>query len=120
VGWLLLWPALLSAGCVSKAAADARARAAFLAGQQQAMQRMQMEARQPRVTVLGEVRNAVIPWTADLTLAKVIVAASYYGKTDPRLIIIQRNGQELHYDPNDLLKGQDIPMQPGDVVEIGR
>jgi hypothetical protein len=95
-------------------------RAAFIAGQQQAMQRMQMEARQPRVTVLGEVRNAVIPWTADLTLARVIVAANYYGKTDPRLVIIQRNGQELRYDPNELLNGQDVPVQAGDVVEIGR
>ncbi len=118
VCWIL--PFLFTAGCVSKATADARAREAFLAGQQQATQRLQMEARQPRVTVLGDVRNAVIPWSAELTLARVIVAAGYYGKTDPRLIIIQRNGQELRYDPNELLQGQDVPVQPGDVVELGR
>ncbi len=77
-----------------------------------------MENRQPRVTVLGEVRNAVIPWTPELTLARVLVAAGYYGKSDPREIVIQRDGQELRYDPKELLQGQDAAVQARDIIEI--
>jgi hypothetical protein len=105
-------------GCVSKATADAHAKEAFLAGQQTATRRMEMENRQPRVTVLGPVRNAVIPWTPELTLARVLVAAGYYGKSDPQEIVIQRNGQELRYDPKELLQGQDAAVQARDVIEI--
>ena len=86
-------------GCVSKSKADAQARAAYLAGQQQAMMRMQQAQTQgqgPCVTVNGEVRNHVVPWTEGLTLAKALVAADYLGTADPGQIIIVHNG---HRDP---------------------
>ena len=69
-GALLL--AATFSGCVSKSKADAKARAAFLAGQQQAVMRVQQAQTQgqgPSVTVNGEVRNHVVPWTEGLTLA---------------------------------------------------
>ncbi len=106
------------AGCVTKSEADARARAAFAAGQQQTMARMQPLMQGPIVTVLGEVRNSAIPWTPDLTLSKAIVAADYYGKTDPTEIVIVRNGQGMPVDPKKLLGGEDVPLLDHDVVAI--
>ncbi len=116
---LLLVSGLLS-GCVSKGKAEARARAAFLAGEQQqsAMMARQMQLQGPTVTVLGEVRNSVVRWTADLTLAKAVVDAEYFGQTDPTAIVIQRDGRQIPYDPKQLLSGQDVLLQPNDVIEL--
>src|SRR5579883_799514 len=110
----------LAGGCVSKKKADARAREAFLAGQRQAaMSNRQAQLQGPTVTVLGEVRNALVRWTLDLTLAKALVQAEYYGKTDPTQIVIQRDGKEIVYDPKKLLDGDDVPLQPNDVIQVG-
>jgi len=115
---VLILLALVS-GCVSKAAAQAQARAAYLQGQQQALERMQQtQARGPTVTFIGEVRNQLIPWTADLTLARAIVAADYYGPGDPTTIVVIRDGQQTVYDPKKLLRGNDVLLEPKDVVEI--
>jgi hypothetical protein len=106
-------------GCVTKATADAQARAAFLAGQQQALERMQQtQGRANTVTFLGEVKNNLIPWTADLTLSRAIVAAGYFGSADPKEIVVNRDGQEMRIDPKQLLGGNDILMMPRDVVEF--
>src|SRR5208283_4470576 len=83
-GVLLL--ALALGGCVTKKAADAQARKAYLAGQQEArmqMQQYQTQGQGPCVTVNGEVHNHVVPWIQGLTLAKALLAADYYGTTDP-------------------------------------
>jgi len=114
--WVLLL-AFGSAGCTSNSNAKAQARQAFLAGQQQALARM-LQARAPNVTVLGPVHNPIMPWTEDLTLAKAIVAAGYYGRTDPKGIVIHRNGQDMPIDPKQLLSGEDMLLQAGDVVEV--
>ena len=106
----------LGSGCVSKSKAEAKARAAFWAGQQQAAQ--QLAARGPFVTFVGEVRNPQIPWTADLTLAKALVAAEYFGARDPSEILLVRGGEEMRIDPSKLLEGEDIPLQPRDVIEL--
>jgi hypothetical protein len=119
---LLLVAVCFMAGCVSKKTAEARARAAFLAGQQQEAailaRQQQSQFHGPTVTVLGEVRNSLIPWTLDLTLAKAVIAAEYYGRTDPTAIVIQREGNEISYDSKTLLSGQDVALQPGDVIEL--
>jgi hypothetical protein len=120
-GTLLIAVAL--GGCVTKSKANAQARAAFLAGQQEAMARMQQpqtqpQGREPSVTLNGEVRNRVVPWTAGLTLTKALLAADYYGTTDPDKIVIVHNGMATRVDPTTLLTGVDIPLQPGDVVRI--
>ncbi|HSU54261.1 MAG TPA: hypothetical protein VLT36_09400 [Candidatus Dormibacteraeota bacterium] len=114
--------AVLSAGCVSKSKAKAQAQAAYLAGQQQAMARMQMQ--QPRgqgqvVTVVGQVQNGIVPWTEEMTVAKAVVAAGYAGG-DPKQIFVVRGGQAIPIDPGQLLTGSDIPLLPGDIVQINQ
>jgi hypothetical protein len=118
-GALLL--ALAFGGCVTKSKAKARERAAFLAGQQEAVARMQQAQSQtqgPSVTVNGEVRNHVVPWTQGLTLAKALVAADYLGTTDPAQIIVVHGGVATRVDPKQLFSGMDIPLQPGDIVQL--
>lgn len=112
----LLFVALVLSGCVSKATAEAQARAAFFSGQQQEFIRMQ-KARGPSVTFSGPVARRVIPWTEDLTLAKAIVAAGYFGP-EPTDIVIVRNGRATRVDPKQLLKKQDVPVYSGDLVSI--
>lgn len=109
--------ALLANGCTSKSKAQSDARTAFLAGQQQAMMRMQ-QGQSPIVTVHGKVRNTTIPWTEGLTVAKAIVAAEYFGMTDPREILVVRQGFARRVDPGKLLGGEDLPLLPGDLMEI--
>ena len=118
-GALLL--AAMFGGCVSKSKADAKARAAFLAGQQQAIMRLQqaqMQGQGPCVTVNGEVRNHVVPWTEGMTLAKAVLAADYFGAADPNQILIVHNGLATSVEPSQLLSGVDIPLQPGDIVQL--
>lgn len=113
--------AVAFAGCVSKSKAQAQARAAYIAGQQEAMVRMQQAQTQgqgPCVTVNGEVRNHVVPWTQGMTLAKALVAADYFGAADPAQIIILHNGIGTRVEPRQLLSGVDIPLQSGDVVHL--
>ena len=76
----------------------------------------QTQLQGPTVTVLGEVRNQLVPWTLDLTLAKAVVLAEFYGRTDPTQITIQRDGQEIQCDPRRLLNGEDVLLQPNDVI----
>lgn len=115
---LFLLGASLS-GCITKAKADAQARAAFVAGEQQAMLNMeQLKARGPTVTVIGEVKNQRIPWTSELTLAKAVVAAEYFGSKDPGEIVIVRQGKAMRYDPKKLLEGEDVPLEPQDLIQL--
>lgn len=104
-------------GCVSKAKANAQARAAFAAGQQQALIRMQQTA-VPNITVRGTVRNPLVPWTPELTVGKAIVAAEYIGKKDPTEIIVVRRSQAFRIDPKQLFNGNDPPLETGDIIEL--
>ncbi|HTV40761.1 MAG TPA: hypothetical protein VMF08_09310 [Candidatus Sulfotelmatobacter sp.] len=104
------------AGCVTKATADAQARAAFLAGEKAAYQNMQSS--QTAIVVLGEVQKHQVPWVAGLTLAQAISTAGYNGAHDPTEIILRRNSVQTEIDPKQLLNGNDVPLQPGDVVSI--
>jgi hypothetical protein len=118
-GALLL--AVTLAGCVSKSKANARVRAAYVAGQQEAMRRMQaaqMQSQGPTVTVNGEVRNHLLPWTEGMTLTKALVAAEYSGATDPSQIIIVRSGIATRIDARQILSGVDFPLQPGDILQL--
>jgi len=108
--------ALLQSGCTTKSKADAAARAAYSTGQQQATERI-LQSRNS-VTISGPVRNPLLPWTQDLTLAKALVASDYYGKANPREIVIVRSGQPMPVDPKQLLAGEDVPLEAGDVVRI--
>jgi hypothetical protein len=92
---------------------------AYLAGQQAALMQMQQQAaRGPSVTVLGPVQNPIVKWKDGLTLGQAIVAAVYTAPTDPRNILIQRSGQQILFDPKRLLRGEDFPLQAGDIVQL--
>jgi hypothetical protein len=114
---------LLLAGCVTKAKADAQARAAFTAGQQEAL-RAQQGPQQPqsgatqKVTIMGQVKNPVLPWQPGLTLAQAILDAGYSGSTDPTDVLVVRNGVATRVEVDKLLTGQDLPLLPGDLVQI--
>lgn len=110
-------------GCVTKSQADARARMAFLEGQNQALLRMQQNPQSarhagPSLTLIGPVQNLTVPWRTGLTLAQAIVSAQYTGANDPSAIVIHRDGQDLPFDPKGLLNGEDFVLQLGDVIEI--
>src|SRR5882757_8812866 len=77
-------------GCETKKAADARARAAYLAGVKQGQA---IEKTANTIWMIGNVKNALIPWTEDLTLAKAIVAAEYQGTADPGQIVVRHDGE---------------------------
>src|SRR5690349_8547195 len=73
---ILLWLLVLiivPSGCTTKSKANAAARAAYSAGQLQATERI-LQSRNS-VTIFGPVRNPLVPWTQDLTLAKALVAS---------------------------------------------
>jgi hypothetical protein len=107
--------ALLLVGCTSQTKAKLQAREAYIAGQQQAERRVQS---QTSVTVLGPVRNQMVPWTEDLTLARALILADYAGKGTPKEIVLVRKGVAQKINPADLLAGQDIPLIQGDLVQI--
>ena len=80
---------------------------------------MRMQQNQaPTVTVQGKVRMNVVPWSEDLTLAKAIVAADYYGPTDPREILLVRRGTANRIDPKTLTDNEGPVLLPGDVIEL--
>ncbi|MGA3180447.1 MAG: hypothetical protein ABSF38_08915 [Verrucomicrobiota bacterium] len=115
VAGLSLW--LLSpTGCETQRQARLQAQQAYVAGQEQVLE--QSRPAEPVVTVHGPVRNSVIPWTEDLTLAKAINAADYTGYLRPRFIRVTRKGETTEVKTSQLLNGQDMPLQAGDIVEV--
>lgn len=109
---------LCANGCVSKSKAEAHARAAYAAGQQDALHHMQRnETQAGAVTLRGMVRQAVLPWTPNMTVASALLAADYFGP-EPSSIIVARAGRAMTLTAAELLSGKDIQLQSGDVVEI--
>ncbi len=106
-------------GCVTKAKAKAQADAAYLAGQRDAMARVQQTQPQtPSVRIEGPVKTSVVPWTSGLTLGQAIVAAEYQGVGDPTEILVIRGGMAHRIDIRGLFNGDDPLLQAGDVVHI--
>jgi hypothetical protein len=115
---LFSWLVLFLAGCETKKEARLQAQQAYMAGQQQAAKQWQ-ETRPPEVIIQGPVRNSVVPWTEDLTVAKAIVDADYTGFMNPASVRVIRNGQMVsELKGIDLLHHQDFPLQAGDIVNI--
>jgi hypothetical protein len=107
---------VFAAGCVTKATADAEAKAAFVAGEKAAYQTMQSST--TAVMVLGNVQKHQIPWVDGLTLGQAISTANYTGAHDPTDIILKRNSIQTEIDPKQLLNGRDVPLHPGDVISV--
>jgi len=111
----------LAAGCTTKSAARAEARAAaqraYLAGQNDALQK-QLAEQQSNITVVGPVQNGTVPWVAGLTLAQAIATANYLSPDEPTQIILTRQGEDGAIDPQVLFNGVQIPLEPGDVITL--
>jgi hypothetical protein len=73
---------------------------------------------QQSVIIVGPVRNPIIPWRLGLSLAQAIISAGYSGETDPSEILIVRSGTARRIDFSKLLAGEDVPLMPGDTVQI--
>jgi len=108
--------AILS-GCTTQNKAGAEARTAYLAGQNAALRQQQM-AQFSGVTVVGPVQNPQVPWVAGLTLAQAIATANYLDSHEPGNIIITRQGESAQLDPKILLNGIQVPLEPGDTIEL--
>jgi hypothetical protein len=76
------------------------------------------EARRTSIRVLGSVKNPEIPWAEGLTLAKALVGADYAGRRDPSEIVVTRQREQIRINPKDLLRGANVPLEPGDTVEL--
>ena len=116
----LLLLALAVTGCTTKSTARLKEQNAFLAGQNAALQQLQMQAaaHAPGVTIVGAVQNPQVPWGTGLTLAQAIATANYVGADEPSQIIITRNGESAALNAKVLLDGTVIPLEIGDVVEL--
>ena len=114
----LLLLLLAASGCTTNSSANARAQAAFAAGQQAGTAQAQAA---PKVSFRGDVKKSSVPWSEELTLARALLAAEYTGLWDPHRIVIIRKGETFKIDPRRLLSGLDDPLlEPGDTVEIHR
>jgi hypothetical protein len=109
--------AALISGCSTSAMAQAKEQQAYLAGQNAAL-RQEKAAQFSGVTVVGPVQNNQVPWVAGLTLAQAIATANYLDSREPGQIIITRQGESAKLDPNVLLNGVAVPLEPGDVIEL--
>jgi hypothetical protein len=64
------------------------------------------------------VQNSTVPWVAGLTLAQAIATANYLGADEPTQIILTRQGEDGVTDPQTLLNGAQIPLEPGDMITL--
>ena len=116
---LALLLALCLSACVTKSNAQRKVAEAFKAGETQATKRLQTQ--QPVVTVVGQVRNHIIPWQEGLTLAQAVDAAAYTGFTDPLNIRLIRGEESVEIKVKDLLRGTKNPvLESEDIIENRR
>jgi hypothetical protein len=107
---------MAATGCVSKSRARLEAQQAYVAGQEQAL--AQSRSKSQIVTVTGPVRNSIIPWAEGLTLTKAYTTAEYTGYIRPRLLRITSEGQTAEIKFSLLQNGGDMPLEPGDLIEV--
>ena len=108
----------VTSGCTTRSSARLKAQNAFLAGQNEALR----QAAAPNfggVTIIGAVQNKQVPWVAGLTLAQAVATANYIGEQEPKHILITRHGERAGLDASVLLDGTVIPLEVGDVIELG-
>ena len=74
--------------------------------------------RQTCVLFVGPFQHRVVPWFDGLTLAQSLVAARYLSPEDPQVIVLTRDGVPVEFDAAALLRGEDLLMQPGDLVGV--
>lgn len=106
-----------AAGCQHRPSAREKQMAAFQAGQQRVITQM-LESRRTSVRVIGNVRYPEINWSDGLTLGKAIVAAELLDRGNPRMLFIYRQSGQIPVEPQLLLRGDDVPLEPGDTIQI--
>lgn len=116
LGLLLVAQLALGPGCTTRARARAEAERAFRAGEQRGS--VITAARDKSISFTGPVANPLVPWADGLTLARAILAAKWTPAQAPRSIVLKRGDDQLEITPGQLLSGNDIPLEPGDVVEL--
>ena len=79
-----------------------------------------MQQAQGVVHVRGDVRNRIIHWSDDLTLAGALVEADYIGRMNPLSVTVTRGRKVTRFSAAGLLSGRDMFLQPGDVIDIHR
>jgi hypothetical protein len=79
---------------------------------------MAATGRQPSIAVIGPVENHEVPWIEGLTFAQALATAKYTSWHDPKEIILRRQGEEGRINPKDLLNGNDVPLEPGDIIIV--
>lgn len=104
-------------GCVTRAQANADARAAYLAGQKDAFATIAATQR-TSIKVFGAVQNSEVAWVEGLTLTQAIASAIYTAQSNPKEIILLRRGESATIDPKNLLNGHEVPLEPGDTIEL--
>jgi hypothetical protein len=72
----------------------------------------------PSVVFNGPVQNPVIPWVPGLTLAQGLLDSGYNSPHTPSEIYIVRQGRAIKVDPAQLLGGEDVLLESGDIVEV--
>ena len=117
---LTIWIALLAiaaGGCTTKTRARAESKAAYNAGRARAYEQM-LDTQRLVVRVEGNVRNPQIQWTDGMSLMEAIVKAECTDQHDPREIVVVRQNQRIRVDLKAFLGGEDVLLEPGDIVEI--
>ncbi len=104
-------------GCKHQPTAREKQMAAFQAGQQRVISQM-MEARRTSIRIIGNVRYPEISWSDGLTLGKAIVAAEILDRGNPKMLFIYRQSGQIPVEPAYLLGGGDVPLEPGDTIQI--
>ena len=111
----ILMLVLAATGCTTKSSARLKEQNAFLAGQNAALRQ---QAQAAGVTIVGAVQNPQVPWVAGLPLAQAVATANYTSAKEPKQIIITRQGESAVLDAKVLLNGANVPLEPGDMVEL--
>jgi hypothetical protein len=108
---------IATVGCKSKQVGARTPPPAYMdpATVQEAMRQAQMVVR-----IRGDVRNPIIPWNENLTLAGALVEADYIGRWDPLSVTVTRGRKVQRFSASRLLSGNDMFLEPGDVIDIHR
>lgn len=114
---LIVLPLIPLCGCVTRAQANADARAAYLAGQKDAFATI-VATQHSNIKVFGPVQNSEVPWVEGMTLTQAIATAIYTAQSNPREINLMRRGESATIDPRNLLNGHEVPLEPGDTIEL--
>ena len=105
------------AGCASGKHRSKTAQTQFAAGQEEAFVMLQRSGIYV-VRMVGAFQRPVVLWRDQMTLAEAILDAGYLAQNPPAQILIQRGLAVQRIAPETLLKGEDVPVEVGDVIHV--